>query len=179
MDSKSSRSSIPPSTDAEVFKLLEEVKDPEVPVISVVELGIIRAVELTPAEPCKVSVTLTPTYSGCPALKVIEDSVRDCLLQHGFTEVLILTQQAPPWSTDWISEAGKEKLRRYGIAPPGEIVGGGSPLVGIGRSKRQPVACPFCNSQRTEERSFFGSTACKALYYCQSCSQPFEYFKPF
>ncbi len=148
------------------MRLLEEVKDPEIPVLSVVDMGIVRQVALD--ETGRVRVTITPTYSGCPAMNVIAMQIRMQLLAAGYREVEVQTVLSPPWTTDWMSEAGKRKLKAYGIAPP------------VGRADEEaerPVACPRCGSHRTEEVSRFGSTACKALYRCLECLEPFDYFK--
>jgi ring-1,2-phenylacetyl-CoA epoxidase subunit PaaD len=154
-----------------LLALLDTVMDPEVPVLSVVELGIVRDVEL---DGDRVTVLVTPTYSGCPAISVIEEEIVAALHCGGYADVRVRTSFSPPWTTDWIGEEAKAKLRAYGIAPPAraqveELV----PLV-----RRAPaVACPYCGSTDTELRSEFGSTACKATLYCQSCHQPFEQFK--
>ena len=141
------------STDA-VWEVLEQVPDPEIPVVSVVDLGIVRAV--SPEH-----VTITPTYTGCPATQVIERDIRAALDSAGFREVAIETTLSPPWTTEWISESGKAKLEAYGIAPPGRSV----------------VACPQCGSADTEEISRFGSTPCKAQWRCRACAEPFDLFK--
>lgn len=142
----------------QVFEWLAAVPDPEIPVLSILDLGIVRDVELGDG----VTVSLAPTYSGCPATEVIESSVVRELRQHGIDDVEIRRVLSPPWTTDWISDSGREKMRRYGIAPPAE---------------RKPIACPQCESTDTERVSEFGSTACKAAYRCKSCLEPFEYFK--
>ena len=154
-----------------VFAILDEVKDPEVPVLSVVELGIVRAVDVE--DDC-VTVTVTPTYSGCPAMAVIERDIEAALLARGVARVEVKTTYAPAWTTDWIPAAAREKLRAYGIAPPGPAAHDAP--VAIGR-RRPAVRCPFCGSIETEVRSDFGSTACKAIHVCRSCNQPFEEFK--
>ena len=140
---------------AGIRAVLEAVMDPEIPVISVMELGIVRAIETG-------KVTITPTYSGCPATDVIERTIRDALDAAGFRAVAIETVLTPPWTTDWISEAGKEKLRAYGIAPP-ELA--------------KAATCPQCGSTNTEEVSRFGSTPCKAQWRCKDCLEPFDRFK--
>jgi ring-1,2-phenylacetyl-CoA epoxidase subunit PaaD len=140
--------------DDEIWAVLEGVCDPEIPVISVVDLGIVRAVHPD-------RVTITPTYTGCPATHVIERDIRDALDATGFREVAIETILSPPWTTDWISESGKAKLKAYGIAPPGQ----------------RAVACPQCGSTHTEEISRFGSTPCKAQWRCRDCLEPFDLFK--
>ena len=157
----------------EALRILDDVKDPEVPVLSVVELGIIRGVE---AEDRRVAVTITPTYSGCPAMKVIEDDVRDALLRAGFPDIEIKTVYSPAWSTDWIPAPAREKLRAYGIAPPPPTTA--DDLVPFGRTVRA-MRCPFCGSTDTALESEFGATACKSLHVCRSCRQPFEHFKAF
>ncbi|MEC5161806.1 MULTISPECIES: 1,2-phenylacetyl-CoA epoxidase subunit PaaD [unclassified Janthinobacterium] len=161
----------------QVWDWLGEVPDPEIPVISVVDLGIVRAVELRGAE-CV--VTITPTYSGCPAMAVIAEAVTAALHGHGVANVRLVNQLSPAWTTDWMSEGGKAKLKGYGIAPPAQQVIDISGLsAGV---KRRPapklvVACPNCGSSHTELTSQFGSTPCKALYKCVDCREPFDYFK--
>jgi ring-1,2-phenylacetyl-CoA epoxidase subunit PaaD len=157
-----------PSRD-ELFDILDEVKDPEVPAISVVELGIVRDAEATEAG---VSVTITPTYSGCPAMREIEDEIRAALEDRGLGPVSIRTTYTPAWTTDWISAKARAKLEAYGIAPPGQIRDDGE-LVPL----RRAVRCPYCKSTNTEQKSAFGSTACKAIWFCRECRQPFEEFK--
>jgi ring-1,2-phenylacetyl-CoA epoxidase subunit PaaD len=155
------------------WEVLSRVPDPEVPVLSVVDLGIIRGVRVTDAA---VEVDVTPTYSGCPAMRLIEEEIEGALLAAGAERVTVRTVYQPAWTTDWISAAAKERLRAYGIAPPGPATDDASPLVPLLR-RAPTVPCPFCGSARTEQRSEFGSTACKALYVCSSCRQPFEHFK--
>jgi ring-1,2-phenylacetyl-CoA epoxidase subunit PaaD len=156
---------------AEVLEVLNEVMDPEVPVLSVVELGIVRDVTL---QDDSVTVTITPTYSGCPAMQVIEHDIRAALEARGAEHVEIRTSYSPAWTTDWIPAAAREKLRAYGIAPPGPSEHDAP--IAIGR-RRPAVRCPFCGSADTAIRSEFGSTACKAIHVCRSCMQPFEEFK--
>ena len=160
-------------TRDEVFGILDEVKDPEVPVVSVVELGIVRDARV---DGDVVRVTVTPTYSGCPAMREIEDDIRSALLARGASEVIVDTVYAPAWTTDWIGPTAREKLRAYGIAPPGKAEPQG--LVMLTRA-RVPVTCPFCGSNDTRLQSEFGSTACKAIHVCRSCRQPFDEFKAF
>jgi ring-1,2-phenylacetyl-CoA epoxidase subunit PaaD len=155
------------------FRILNEVKDPEVPVISVVELGIVRDVRV---EGDTVHVTVTPTYSGCPAMREIEDDIRSALIAHGARKVVVDTVFAPAWTTDWIGDAAREKLRAYGIAPPGKADPQG--LITLTRA-RVAVTCPFCGSSDTRLQSEFGSTACKAIHVCRACQQPFDEFKAF
>lgn len=150
-----------------IWKILESVKDPEVPVLSVVDLGVIRAVALDGQE---VKVTITPTYTGCPAMDMISMQIRMALNAAGY-QTTIQTILSPAWTTDWITENGKQQLNAYGIAPP------------VGKSMEQAyledliVPCPQCNSTHTILVSQFGSTACKALYKCEECKEPFDYFK--
>ena len=152
----------------EIFDWLSQVADPEIPVLSITDLGIVRDVVVNDT----VTVSLSPTYSGCPATEVIEQSVVDALHERGIEEVEIKRVLSPPWTTDWISDEGREKLREYGIAPPER-----------GASKRallhgnRVIACPRCGSTTTSVVSEFGSTACKASYKCGDCLEPFEYFK--
>ncbi|MEO8448580.1 MAG: 1,2-phenylacetyl-CoA epoxidase subunit PaaD [Gemmatimonadota bacterium] len=157
--------------EAEVLEILRGVKDPEVPVLDIVELGIVRGAEV---DGSKVTVRITPTYSGCPALHVIEQEIVAALRQHRFTDVSLKTVFNPPWTTDWMSSAAKEKLRAYGIAPPGRVEA--QELVTLGRVPRA-VACPYCGGTNTSVESEFGSTSCKSIHYCHSCHQPFEQFK--
>ncbi|MGH7561813.1 MAG: 1,2-phenylacetyl-CoA epoxidase subunit PaaD [Gemmatimonadales bacterium] len=158
---------------AEAYRALDAVMDPEVPVLSVVELGVVRAVE---ADEHRATVTLTPTYSGCPAMQLIEDEVRTRLAEAGFGDVVIRTVYSPPWTTDWIPEAAREKLRAYGITPPGPVEP--QEPIPLGPTVRT-ATCPFCGSPNTVLESEFGPTACKSLHYCHACEQPFEHFKPF
>ena len=155
--------------------VLGEVLDPEVPVLTVVELGIVRDVEITPDA---VTVVVTPTYSGCPAIKVIEDDILAALRAHGHADARVRTTFSPPWTTDWIGADARAKLRAYGIAPPRPAAGAEGGLVQLlRRPVVEPTPCPFCGSSRTTLRSEFGSTACKAMHYCDECRQPFEGFK--
>lgn len=155
---------------------LEHLADPEIPVISLRELGILREVRQGPAG---LEVVITPTYSGCPAMGQIEDDVRSALDKAGIA-ASVVTRLAPAWTTDWMSDSGKEKLRAYGIAPPHQTPAGSSVVRFIARpAKAEAVACPRCGSENTVESSRFGSTACKALYKCRDCQEPFDYFKPY
>jgi ring-1,2-phenylacetyl-CoA epoxidase subunit PaaD len=158
-------------TKEDIFNLLSEIPDPEIPVISIIELGVIRNVEII--NNSTISLKITPTYSGCPAMKQIEDDVRKKLSENGFTTIDIKTIFSPPWTTDWITPEAKEKLRKYGIAPPENSTEDKSWLTG----KEKKIACPRCKSLNTKLISQFGSTACKALYQCQECLEPFDYFK--
>jgi ring-1,2-phenylacetyl-CoA epoxidase subunit PaaD len=159
----------------QVWDWLGEVADPEIPVISVVDLGIVRAVRLE-GEACV--VTITPTYSGCPAMRVISESVSEALRAHGIEDVRIESRLSPAWTTDWMSAAGKAALKGYGIAPPVQQAIDISGLhAGIRRRAAPAVACPHCGSSHTQLTSEFGSTPCKALYKCLDCREPFDYFK--
>lgn len=155
----------------ELLAILDEVKDPEVPVLSIVELGIVRDAV---ASDDGVTVTVTPTYSGCPAMHEIELAIRAALEERGAGAVTIRTTYSPAWTTDWISAAARAKLEAYGIAPPGPAEPNG--LVQL-HHRAPAVRCPFCASPNTERKSEFGSTACKAIWYCRDCKQPFEEFK--
>ncbi|HEY9226425.1 MAG TPA: 1,2-phenylacetyl-CoA epoxidase subunit PaaD [Gemmatimonadaceae bacterium] len=159
-----------PSRD-ELFDILDTVKDPEVPVISIVELGIVRDAVATDDG---VVITITPTYSGCPAMREIEDDVRRVLEEQGIGAIEIRTTYSPAWTTDWIGPAAREKLEAYGIAPPGRAADG---LELVPLRRRAAIRCPYCKSVNTEQKSAFGSTACKAIWFCNSCRQPFEEFK--
>lgn len=152
----------------EVLDWLGEVSDPEIPVLSITDLGVIREVEIDDG----ITVHVAPTYSGCPAMEVIEQSVVDKLKEHSAADIRIERALSPPWTTDWISDEGRRKLREYGIAPPEEGAGKRA-LLDVGRL----IACPRCGSQQTSLVSEFGSTPCKAAYRCESCLEPFEYFK--
>lgn len=161
-------------TRDEIFEILDTVKDPEVPVLSVVELGIVRDARV---EGGIVTVTLTPTYSGCPAMRVIEDDITAALTARGLSPVHIETVFAPAWTTDWLSDDAKRKLEAYGIAPPGRAPH--ETLVSLTRAPSAGAAprCPYCHSHDTVVKSEFGSTACKSICFCRACSQPFEMFK--
>jgi ring-1,2-phenylacetyl-CoA epoxidase subunit PaaD len=158
----------------EIFAILDHVKDPEVPVLSVVELGIVRDVEV---DEQAVTVRVTPTYSGCPAMRVIEEDIRAALVAHGVSLVRLETVYSPAWTTDWLSAEAKRKLEDYGIAPPGPARH--DSLVSLTRApaRVETPVCPYCRSRDTVVRSEFGSTACKAIGYCNGCRQPFEIFK--
>ena len=165
-------------TEEEVWAWLKAVPDPEIPVISIVDLGIVRAVAVDALGAC--AVTLTPTYSGCPAMDVIAQDVRAALRAHGVAELTLVTQLSPAWTTDWLDAAAKEKLRGYGIAPPAQQAIDISGLHGNPLSRGVPasrIACPLCGSMHTQLTSHFGSTPCKALYRCLDCREPFDHFK--
>jgi ring-1,2-phenylacetyl-CoA epoxidase subunit PaaD len=184
---------------AQAWRILDSVTDPEIPVVSLRELGILRDIR---EDNDGLSVVITPTYSGCPAMHQMEDDILTALSQAGIS-ARVKTQLAPVWTTDWITESGRQKLHDYGIAPPHAAFAKPSAdkpahatdgAVGIGSTApitlkprrpamheipAEPVVCPHCGSDNTTETSHFGSTACKALYRCLSCREPFDYFKPF
>lgn len=160
------------NTEAEIWELLEAVPDPEVPVLSVVDLGVVRKVQYDLASPNDIKITITPTYSGCPAMDMISMGIRMKMLEIGFKNIDIQMQLSPAWTTDWMSEAGKRKLKEYGIAPP-IAMHNNDELFG----ENHNIQCPQCNSMNTELVSQFGSTSCKALYRCLDCKEPFDYFK--
>lgn len=174
----------PRASIAQVWDWLGQIMDPEIPVLSIVDLGIVRAVAWQGDEGGECVVTITPTYSGCPAMQVIADSVTEALHGHGVASVRLVNQLSPAWTTDAMSEAGKAALKGYGIAPPAQQVVDISGLhAGVKRGARLAsatkltVACPNCDSRHTELTSQFGSTPCKALYKCLDCREPFDYFK--
>ncbi len=162
------------------WAVLREVPDPEVPAVSVCELGIVREVI---ERDDGLEVVLTPTYSGCPATEAIERDVLDALARAGLGPARATLRRAPAWSSDWISDEGRAKLKAYGIAPPAHLSAEAAantavPIRLFGRIGGERIACPRCESERTERLSAFGSTACKALYRCLACREPFEHFKP-
>lgn len=157
-------------SEHELWRILADVPDPEIPVLSVVELGIIRHVRV--AEDGRVTVGVSPTYTGCPATEVIARSIETRLQAEGYEHSKVESVLSPPWTSDWLTESGRAKLKEYGIAPPAHSVGNPKHLF------REPkVACPRCSSMQTSKVSEFASTPCKALYRCSSCLEPFEYFK--
>jgi ring-1,2-phenylacetyl-CoA epoxidase subunit PaaD len=159
-------------TPESVKLILQEVKDPEVPVLTIEELGILREVVLKDGI---FEIIITPTYSGCPALQAITDEIKTVMEKHGILNYKIRMVYTPAWTTDWMSEAAREKLRAYGIAPPSQSTA--SHLEASLSGKSKPVKCPFCGKTETKLTSAFGSTACKALHFCNHCRQPFEEFK--
>ncbi|MGN6212799.1 1,2-phenylacetyl-CoA epoxidase subunit PaaD [Parafilimonas sp.] len=165
-------------TEDAIQQILETVTDPEVPVLSIIDLGIIRKIEIFDAvqKPPQggLTICITPTYTGCPAMDVIKTNIRLVLLEHGFNNVEIKTILSPAWTTDWMTQAGKQKLKAYGIAPP-NIKQQVCTLEAF--QKDEAVQCPHCNSYHTHLISRFGSTPCKALYKCDDCLEPFDYFK--
>ncbi len=156
---------------SEIWSILESVTDPEIPVLSVTDMGIVREVHAD--TPDDVEVVITPTYSGCPAMNTIEVNIKAALQENGYPKVKVTTVLSPAWTTDWLSEAGRRKLKAYGIAPPLGSSADKHALFGVERA----VPCPLCESVNTEMISQFGSTACKALYRCKDCLEPFDYFK--
>ena len=148
-----------------LWSLLDAVTDPEIPAVSLWELGVLQDVQVRDGV---VVVTITPTYSGCPAMSVMAEDIVQALADGGHPDSEIVTRLAPAWSTNWISEEAQEKLRVYGIAPPGHACDGG----------KADIHCPRCGSGDVRSISEFGSTACKALYQCSDCGEPFDYFKP-
>jgi ring-1,2-phenylacetyl-CoA epoxidase subunit PaaD len=181
-----------PDAVAEAWQVLDSVTDPEIPVVSLKELGILRDIR---ADAEGLSVVITPTYSGCPAMHQIEDDIKAALADRGMV-ARVITQLAPAWTTDWMTDEAKEKLRAYGIAPPQSAVlvdgsrqGSTNAVAPIRLQPRRrayepaqslaSITCPHCGSDNTTETSHFGSTACKALYRCLDCREPFDYFKPF
>lgn len=155
-------------TKKQIWRILETVYDPEIPVLSILDLGIVRAVKV---ENENIQVAITPTYSGCPAMDVISMNIRMALIKDGFTSIKISQQLSPAWTTDWMTQSGKDKLKSYGIAPPVSKTFDRDYLENL------VVECPLCHSKNTRLVSQFGSTACKALYQCLDCKEPFDYFK--
>ena len=174
---------VSPEVLVRVRAALDGLTDPEIPVITLAEMGILRDVRPAADDPSLVEVVITPTYSGCPAMAQIADDVHATLQGLG-VPARVTTQLAPAWTTDWMTDAAREKLRAYGIAPPGRCGADGAGAAAGERVVRwvprapEPVACPHCGSTHTREVSRFGSTACKALYQCLDCREPFDHFKP-
>ena len=152
---------------AELWQWLDAVSDPEIPVLSLWDMGILRNVE---RDGNRVVVTVTPTYSGCPAMETIRDEITWVMTNHGIPDCEVCTQLAPPWTSDWMTDKARRQLHRYGIAPPALVDSDG-----VGPA----VVCPHCGSEKTHRVSEFGSTTCKALYQCDACGEPFDYFKRF
>jgi ring-1,2-phenylacetyl-CoA epoxidase subunit PaaD len=157
----------------EIWDLLSEVKDPEIPVLSIIELGIAREVII---DDDKVTVRITPTYSGCPAMKAIEQEIEKTLRINGIQNFEVVKDFSETWTTDWMPDEAKKKLKEYGIAPPGKTKKEDDFLKSLKGSSRV-IPCPYCDSTNTELQSEFGSTACKSQYYCHDCDEPFEHFK--
>ncbi len=164
---------VTPSTieEKKIWRILETVTDPEVPVLTIIDLGIVRDVKINEEQ---IEIIITPTYSGCPAMDMITMNIRLALLENGYKNIKVTSVLAPAWSTDWMSEAGKIKLKEYGIAPPNS-------KQQVCKTdlfqKEEAIQCPLCNSYHTHRISEFGSTACKSLYQCDECKEPFDYFK--
>jgi ring-1,2-phenylacetyl-CoA epoxidase subunit PaaD len=156
-------------TEEKIWQILEQVSDPEIPVLTIADLGIIRGIEKIDDS---FKITITPTYSGCPAMRVIESEIEAALANEGITNITIETILSPAWTTDWLSENGRRKLAEYGIAPPVD-----EPDKSILFADAPKVSCPKCHSSNTKMVSLFGSTACKAHYQCNACFEPFDYFK--
>jgi ring-1,2-phenylacetyl-CoA epoxidase subunit PaaD len=156
---------IPELNKAAILSILEQVTDPEIPVLTIGDLGIIRDVVVSNEQ---VEVIITPTYSGCPAMDMISMNIRLAMIEAGYSNLKITTVLSPAWTTDWMTESGKEKLKQYGIAPP---------KGNAGEIPEDGIECPQCQSVNTKLISAFGSTACKALYQCSDCKEPFDYFK--
>lgn len=150
--------------EQKIWSILEQVADPEIPVLTIQDLGILRNVR---CENNKADITITPTYNGCPAMDMITAEIRIAMAAHGYTNFHIHTQLSPSWTTEWMTESGKQKLKTYGIAPPEKKF----------NIPKDGVTCPHCQSTATRLLSEFGSTACKALYQCDDCKEPFDYFK--
>lgn len=160
-------------TKDDVLGWLNDVTDPEVPALTIMDLGIVRQVDITgPENNTSVNIRITPTYSGCPAMDIIAIGIRMALAGHGIKKVTIENQLSPAWTTDWMTEDGKRKLKEYGIAPPNRKA-----FESLGLFEEEKIACPRCGSEETELVSRFGATSCKALYKCLSCKEPFEHFK--
>jgi ring-1,2-phenylacetyl-CoA epoxidase subunit PaaD len=179
---------------ARAHALVARVPDPEIPVVTLEDLGILRDVRL---EGDRLVVALTPTYTGCPATQAIAQDVRDTLTAEGFVDAEVRIELSPPWTTDWISADGRRKLLEYGIAPPAKAAGDTGCVISAGRRDARAgtamrfvprrsgepdtdgIACPLCASTSVERLSEYGSTPCKALYRCIDCREPFDYFKPY
>jgi ring-1,2-phenylacetyl-CoA epoxidase subunit PaaD len=151
------------------WQILQQVKDPEIPVVSLVEMGMVRDIQVTGDT---IDVTLTPTFVGCPALQVMQEEVHARLKEAGAREVRVITSHHPPWSSDWITPEGRQRLKVFGLAPPTRH-SGNLELVQI-----ELATCPYCDSEDTSLKNTFGPTACRMIFYCNACQQPFEQFKP-
>lgn len=159
-----------PISNETVWHALNEIPDPEIPVVSLVEMGIVRSIERENEH--TITVKMTPTFSGCPALEVMQDHIQSRLLEMGFQTVTIQTILSPPWTTDWITDTARVKLKTFGLAPPPKHGGDFAVLL------FDPVACPYCESENTSLRNNWGPTPCRMIFYCNNCQQPFEQFKP-
>ncbi|MDR8393303.1 phenylacetate-CoA oxygenase subunit PaaJ [Aliifodinibius sp. S!AR15-10] len=156
----------------EIWELLENITDPEIPVLNIVEMGIVRSVEIQDE---KVVVKITPTYSGCPAMSAIQKEINKTLKEKGIKSFEVKKDFSKTWTTDWMTGEARQKLKDYGIAPPGKTSSGDNVLKELKKTKIIP--CPYCESLNTELQSEFGSTPCKSQYYCNDCQEPFEHFK--
>lgn len=153
----------------QIWEILDEVKDPEIPVVSVVELGLIRGVGITGK---KVIVTMTPTFAGCPALRVMKEEIEEKVRESGVEDVEVRMMYAPPWNSNRILPEGRRKLKEFGLSPPPRHDGD------LEAALLEEVSCPYCGSEKTTLKNSFGPTLCRAIYYCENCQQPFEQFKP-
>lgn len=153
----------------QIWEILDEVKDPEIPVVSVVELGLIRGVGITGK---KVIVTMTPTFAGCPALRVMQEEIEEKVRESGVEDVEVRMMYAPPWNSNRILPEGRRKLKEFGLSPPPRHDGD------LEAALLEEVSCPYCGSEKTTLKNSFGPTLCRAIYYCENCQQPFEQFKP-
>lgn len=162
-----------PLTRDSLWSILSEVYDPEIPVLNVVDMGIVRSVEM---DSDKITVTITPTYSGCPAMNEIENEIRKKLTETGVDSFDIRTDFSEVWTTEWMTQEAKQKLKEYGIAPPSKTISNDEFLAEL-KNSQKIVPCPWCDSLDTFMQSEFGSTACKSQHYCNECDQPFEHFK--
>lgn len=160
---------VTPLATADIWRVLEEVKDPEIPVVSLVEMGIVRSVGI---EDARIVVVMTPTFAGCPAIGVMHAEIGVRLRAAGAQQVEVKISHAPPWSSDWITPQGRQRLKEFGLAPPPLHEGR------IAAALAQPAACPYCDSTDTTLKNDFGPTLCRAIYVCNGCRQPFEAFKP-
>ncbi len=163
-------------TEKKIWAMLNNITDPEIPVLSIVDLGILRGVKFHQSESGEdmLEIFITPTYSGCPAMNVICINIKMVLLENGYKNVKLIQQLSPAWTTDWMTKEGKDKLRSYGIAPPQTRSDQANEML---FNDEVTVQCPQCNSTNTKLISQFGSTSCKALYQCNDCKEPFDYFK--
>jgi ring-1,2-phenylacetyl-CoA epoxidase subunit PaaD len=153
-----------------IWEALDEVTDPEIPVVSLVDLGVVR--DVSHERGGRVQVTITPTFTGCPAQMVMQQDIRNRLAALGVSEVEVLVTLSPPWSSNWITEKGRRQLREFGLSPPPRHEGDFESVIALG------AICPYCDSENTSLRNSFGPTLCRAIYYCNACDQPFEQFKP-
>ncbi|MGZ5192198.1 MAG: 1,2-phenylacetyl-CoA epoxidase subunit PaaD [Flavisolibacter sp.] len=175
---KETATHIATTEEKQIWEILEQVKDPEVPVLSVIDLGVIRDVNIihiqsADEEKKEIHIIITPTYSGCPAIDMINMDIRIKLIEHGYRNVIIEQKLSPAWTTDWMTEEGKKKLKAYGISPPNPK----QQFCSTEMFQLENVECPRCNSYHTYLISQFGSTACKSMYRCLDCKEPFDYFK--